>query len=214
MRYKGIIFDFDYTLGDSTKGIIQSVNYGLKRLNYTKSTDEAIISTVGLSLEKTYEELTGDNSKDKALEFEKYFMERANRIMVENTTLYDGARNTLELLKVKGLTLGIVSTKCHSTLKNIVIKNKLTNIIDFIIGSDDVEYTKPDSEGLIKMVRYMGLKKEEVLYVGDNTVDAMAAMDAKVDFVAVKTGSTKKENFSNYKTKAIIEDVNHILSQI
>ena len=34
MRYKGLIFDFDYTLGDSTEGIVASVNYALEKLGY------------------------------------------------------------------------------------------------------------------------------------------------------------------------------------
>lgn len=34
MKYKGIIFDFDYTLGDSTEGIVTCVNTALRRLGY------------------------------------------------------------------------------------------------------------------------------------------------------------------------------------
>lgn len=32
MNYQAFIFDFDYTLGDSTKGIVLSANDGLERL--------------------------------------------------------------------------------------------------------------------------------------------------------------------------------------
>lgn len=31
MKYKAVIFDFDYTLGDCTEGIAASVNHGLKK---------------------------------------------------------------------------------------------------------------------------------------------------------------------------------------
>ena len=31
---KAIIFDFDYTLGDSAKGIALSINYALNKLGY------------------------------------------------------------------------------------------------------------------------------------------------------------------------------------
>ena len=34
MKYKAVIFDFDYTLGDCTEGIAASVNHGLKKLGY------------------------------------------------------------------------------------------------------------------------------------------------------------------------------------
>ena len=32
--YKAVIFDFDYTLGDSTNGIVLSVNYALGEMYY------------------------------------------------------------------------------------------------------------------------------------------------------------------------------------
>ena len=32
--YKAVIFDFDYTLGDSTNGIALSINYTLEKLGY------------------------------------------------------------------------------------------------------------------------------------------------------------------------------------
>ncbi len=34
---KAIIFDFDYTLGDSTNGIALSINYALQELGYAAS---------------------------------------------------------------------------------------------------------------------------------------------------------------------------------
>lgn len=32
--YKAVVFDFDYTLGDSTNGIVISVNYALNKIGY------------------------------------------------------------------------------------------------------------------------------------------------------------------------------------
>ena len=32
MKYQAVVFDFDYTLGDSTEGILSSVRYGMERL--------------------------------------------------------------------------------------------------------------------------------------------------------------------------------------
>ena len=39
---KAIIFDFDYTLGDSAKGIALSINYALEKLGYAISNIEDI----------------------------------------------------------------------------------------------------------------------------------------------------------------------------
>ena len=39
---KGIIFDFDYTLGDSTEGIALSINFALEQLGYRAKNREEI----------------------------------------------------------------------------------------------------------------------------------------------------------------------------
>ena len=50
MKYKAVIFDFDYTLGDCTEGIAASVNHGLKKMGYEAGEMEDIRKTIGLSL--------------------------------------------------------------------------------------------------------------------------------------------------------------------
>jgi len=35
--YSAYLFDFDYTLGDATEGIVESVNYALKQMNLPNS---------------------------------------------------------------------------------------------------------------------------------------------------------------------------------
>ena len=47
MKYKAVIFDFDYTLGDCTEGIAASVNHGLKKLGYEAGELEDIRKTIG-----------------------------------------------------------------------------------------------------------------------------------------------------------------------
>ena len=40
---RAIIFDFDLTLADSTKGIVECVNFALEKLNLPQADDERII---------------------------------------------------------------------------------------------------------------------------------------------------------------------------
>ena len=79
MMKKAVIFDFDYTLGDSTKGIVQSVNYGMKQMGLMERGRGEIVKTIGLSLAKTYEKLTGRADKSEIERFEHYFVERQMR---------------------------------------------------------------------------------------------------------------------------------------
>lgn len=46
MKYRAVLFDFDYTLGDSTKGIVLSANAALQRMGLEAQSEEAIRRTV------------------------------------------------------------------------------------------------------------------------------------------------------------------------
>ena len=51
--YKAVIFDFDYTLGDSTNGIVLSINHALEKLGFRAQDTKTIQRTIGLSLKDT-----------------------------------------------------------------------------------------------------------------------------------------------------------------
>lgn len=210
MKYKGIIFDFDYTLGDSTNGIVMCVNYALNFLGYDQSPREKIRNTIGLSLDVTYRTLTNDSTKENAKIFAAKFVEKAEIVMTKNTQLLPYAAETVTRLKDNQMQVGIVTTKHHNRIEEILNKFALRDKFDFIIGGDDVAIEKPAPEGLIKMTKFMKCLNKEVLYVGDSIVDAKTAQNADTDFIAVTTGTTKEEEFNIYHPIAILKNINGI----
>lgn len=207
---KGIVFDFDYTLGDSTEGIVLSVNDALEQLGYERKSVEEIKQTVGLSLEKTYQVLTRKNNSEEAAQFSSLFRKKADEVMVANTCLYDGILEILTKLKKDGLQIGIVTTKFHYRIEQILEKFHAVDLIDFIIGAEDVRKAKPSPEGLLHMVKRMGLNPEDILYVGDSVVDVKTAERAGIAFAGVLTGTTTRRDFSTYHCAMIGESMQEI----
>ncbi len=198
MKYQAVIFDFDYTLGDSTEGIFSSVSFGLQKLGHNPKGRETVRKTIGLSLEETYRALTGDGSKGQAAKFAAYFREQADRVMTENTELFPDAMGLLQELKTCGIRAGIVTTKYHYRIDAILEKCHGTGYIGLIVGGEDVTVPKPDPEGLFLALGKWGLSREQALYVGDSVVDAKTAEAAGVDFAGVTTGTTTKEELEKY----------------
>lgn len=208
--YKAVIFDFDFTLGDSANGIAKSVNYALVQLGSEEKPMAEIKKTIGLSLRDTYFVLTGDSDPEKAALFAKYFKIKADEVMVENTELYSPVKPVLSALKENGCRLGIVTTKYHYRIDQILRKFELTNLVNIIVGADDVTAEKPDPEGLLYAVRCLKLDIREVLYVGDSLVDAETAHRAKVDFAGVLTGTTAADDFKRFENVGIAEHLYQI----
>lgn len=214
MRYKAVIFDFDYTLGDSTEGIMSSIQFALDEMGYEERDRAAMKKTIGMSLKNTFEYLTGDHDEEKAARFSKYFKQRADEVMVAGTELYPQTRDLLSAFRENGCMTGIVTTKFHYRIEQILKKFEAVSLIDFIIGGDDVKVEKPNAEGLLCMVERMGIKKEEVLYIGDSWIDARTAQNGAVDFVGVLTGTTSREDFEKYPNIEIVGSLPELLKWV
>lgn len=208
--YRAIIFDFDYTLGDATEGIVQSVSYALEQLGESPASREAIRRTIGLSLADTYAGLSGDRDPERARQFAALFKARADEVMVANTRLYPGVLELLGQLKTAGIRCAIVTTKFHYRIEQILEKFDAGRLIDLIVGAEDVRVEKPDPEGLLWAMEHLSVAKHEALYVGDSLVDAKTAQRAAVAFAAVLTGTTTEAEFEALPHVFIGEDVRDI----
>lgn len=207
--YKAVIFDFDYTLGDSTNGIVLSANYALTELGYAEKPVDCIKRTIGLSLKETFRVLTGNADGSAAAEFARLFRMKADDVMTENTVLYGGVKEMLSELGKRGIKTGIVTTKFHYRIDAILRKFGAEELVSVTVGGEDVAHEKPDPEGLLKALEVLGADRREVLYIGDSLVDAKTAQAAGVDFAAVLTGTTN--DFTGYDNVFIGKDLCEII---
>lgn len=218
MKYKGLIFDFDYTLGDSTDGIVICINYALECLGYEPADRETVRKTIGLHLEEVYRVLVSRQGKTlkftEESEFAHLFMEKADQVMTESSSFFPGALALAREWKRRGYKLAIVTTKYHHRIEAILQKYQESGLFDVIVGGDEVKYPKPDPQGIFHVLGEWDLSKEEVLYVGDSLVDARTAQAAGVDFAGVTTGTTAKEEMDDYPHVGVfagLEELNKIV---
>ncbi len=205
--YKAYIFDFDYTLGDSSDGIVQSVLYALEKLQEEPKATKEIRKTIGLSLKETYFTLTSSKNEERAEQFATYFKEKADEVMVASTQIYEPVKQVFTFLRENGCKIGIVTTKFHYRIDAILAKFDMTEMVDIIVGGEDVKAPKPDPEGLLYAIKKLQLEKVDILYIGDSVVDAKTAEAADVDFAGVLTGTTTAEDFKRFRNICIADDL-------
>lgn len=210
LKYKAVIFDFDYTLADSSKGVYESVLYALNKMGYSCPEYDKVCKTIGLHLSQTFAVLTDNENDDDAVEFRGYFKEIADQVMAEKTIVFNEVRPAFEYFALKRIKCAIVSTKFRYRIKDILDRDGFTNFVDVIIGGEDVVKPKPDPEGLQKAISCLGLRKEDCLFIGDSLVDAKTAKNAQVGFIAVLTGTTERTEFEEYDPLYIIEKLDEM----
>ena len=133
---------------------------------------------------------------------------------MDSATLYPGVKEMLVSLREQGHRLGIVTTKFAYRIRNIMKKFDAEDLFDEVIGVGDVAKVKPDPEGLLLAVERLGVKKEEVLYVGDSFVDAKAAEAAGIKFAGVLTGNTTREEFEKYPRECVEDTVTMLFERL
>lgn len=204
MKYTVYLFDFDYTLADSSRGIVICFRNVLLRHGYTEVTDISIKRTIGKTLEESFSILTGITNAEQLEAFRKEYGQEADKYMSINTHLFADTLPTLHKLKKQGVRIGIISTKYRFRILDFLKIHFPTDWFDIIIGGEDVNQHKPNPEGLLLAIGKLNVTPDKTLYIGDSTVDAETAASAGVSFVGVTSGMTKYEELARYPHVKII----------
>ena len=208
---QAIIFDFDYTLADSSRGVIECVNFTLDRLGLPLADDTTIRRTIGLSLPDTLTMLIGAEHTTYTDEFTRLFIKRADEVMVDMTEILATVPETITALRKFDILLGIVSLKPRYRIHPILKRVNLLEAFEVIIGAEDISAYKPNPEGLLAAIDGINCVPQNCLYVGDSVTDAETARRAGIAFIAVLSGVTPRDAFEGYNVYAVLEDVSGLL---
>ena len=207
---QAVIFDFDYTLADSSQGALECINFALAEMGLDHVSAEAACRTIGLSLSETFLTLGEHHEQHRCEEFHRLFVQRAEQVMAKLTVLYESVPATVEELRERGLQLAIVSTKYRRRINEVLEREALSHCFHVVIGGEDVAQHKPHPQGLFEAMKRLECSSASVLYVGDSVVDAELAKRAGVPVVIVLSGVTPREDFDNYEPVAMLQTVSEL----
>jgi phosphoglycolate phosphatase len=207
---RAVIFDFDFTLADSSAGAVECVNHALRHMGLPPVPPSRVRESIGLSMTDGLQLMTGIRDPDATAAFSKFFVERADQVMAELTVLYDCVPDVIGKLKSEGLALGIVSTKFRYRIEGILARDGLAENFDAIVGGEDADRHKPDPMGLLLAFDRLQQRTGDGVYVGDHPVDALAASRAGVPFVASLTGTSDRGSFAAAEPLGIIDELSEL----
>jgi phosphoglycolate phosphatase len=187
------------------------ISYALDNLGLPTVSDELLLQTVGLSLQDTFESLSGEEDAERGAEFARLFVEKADEVMADMTHVFEDVKGLLTRLRDEDVKLGIVSTKFRYRIESILRREDLLGSFSVIVGGEDVTRYKPDPEGLLKAVEALEVSPLKSVYVGDSVVDAETAERAGIPFIAVLTGVTSREAFEEYPVLGITEKLGEVI---
>ncbi|MCD8212550.1 MAG: HAD family hydrolase, partial [Campylobacter sp.] len=99
---------------------------------------------------------------------------------------YDGVKELLDKCKSENFKVVLASNAPQNTLEAILVKNKILNLFDEVIGSGEEIPHKPDPAML--HIACERTKAKKAIFVGDSMKDELAAKNAKIPYMQVSWG--------------------------
>ena len=195
MAYKFYLFDFDYTFANAETGIVKCFKLLMRQEGYSIPPDDEIKKTIGLPMIEAIRVLFKEDDDKLLHELRDKYTEFADIHMTPNTVLYPQTIPALHRIKANGAKTAIISSKTRRRIMQTLTRDNITDLVEFVVGSEDVKTHKPSPEGMFMAMERFGAEKKDVLYIGDNVIDGEAAQNAGVDFAAVLTGNNVREDF-------------------
>ncbi|WP_461783577.1 HAD family hydrolase [Prosthecobacter sp.] len=187
---KAFIFDLDGTLIDSLADIAESINRMLDARGYPRCQQEVFKQMVGDGMEKLVERALPQDVRNEALikvcveEYRAHY----DTLWNAQTRPYSGIVEMLKTLQARGMKLGVISNKAHRFTVPMTEHFFGADVFDHILGQRTEVPRKPAPDGAHEMATFLGLRTDEMAYVGDSGIDMQFAKSSGMRAVGVRWG--------------------------
>jgi beta-phosphoglucomutase len=176
---KCILMDFDGTLVDSLK-ILQkayfnfSIEYGLK------SSIEEFSDLNGPPIKAIVQILKAKHGIQASVEeLELKYLEII-KSLYDDVKINKGGAELIKLVKEKNSKVGIVTSNYRQVVNDWLQFNKLANLIDFTVCSEDVEVGKPNPEPYLRAIEISGVDRSTIIAIEDSVSGLESAIQARL----------------------------------
>lgn len=196
--FHGILFDLDGTIIDSEEFHYQAFKQALSEYGYDIDSIGDPLPYAG-SFRKMFETIAKQFSLADSM-FEEIY-ERKVGITLESpvTTinLVDGVFSYLELLKERGIPMGIVTNSEEAYVSHVLAGYDLNQFFDHVVHAGHVENPKPAPDGYLHGADLLGLNPNTVLAFENTDAGILAAKAAGLPVIAIR--DTDRLGLSNYE---------------
>jgi 2-phosphoglycolate phosphatase len=186
---KAVLFDLDGTLLDTAPDFASVLNGMLQRRQREPVPYSAIRQTVSHGaralVELGFGSSEGDSDFDQLL---AELLEQYQANLSQDTRLFDGIEELLQLVEQRGMAWGIVTNKPARYTDALLHDLQLAQRSATTICPEQVENRKPHPESIYLACAQVGCEVNEAIYVGDHRRDIEAGINAGMQTIAAAYG--------------------------
>ncbi|NCB73702.1 MAG: HAD family hydrolase [Clostridia bacterium] len=190
LRYKGAIIDLDGTLLNTVADLGDSVNAALGVLGFPPHDYEAYKKKIGHGFRNLIEVSLPEGKADDTL-IEKglaIFLGAYDERYRNKSRPYEGMVALVAALNKSGLIIGVNSNKRNDYTRTLISDFFPEGSFVAVFGERSGVPKKPDPMTALEIAGIMGLKPEEIVYIGDTATDIQTGKNAGMDTIGVSWG--------------------------
>jgi len=207
MSNKGIIFDLDGTLLNTLQDLADTVNSVLKSRGWAQHPVDAYRFFVGDGLPMLVRRAVPEDVQDQSVinECIQAAREEYSRRWANRTAPYPGVLEALEELARNEIPMAVLSNKPHEATLHTVGHFFPDGYFQVVQGALPNGAVKPDPEPALEVAARMGLKPDQVYFLGDSNVDMYTARRAKMTALGAAWGFRGREELLQAGAHYILE---------
>jgi pyrophosphatase PpaX len=205
--FRFAIFDMDGTLIDTFTLILASFGYAIAGCLSRQLNAPDIPSLSGRTLKDALaKSVPSDKIQLASDRYHEYFAQHFAR----RTRTYPGVRRLLISLRQAGVMLGVFTGASRKSTQTALQLSGLDLFFHSIVTADDVSRSKPDPQGLRKVMDQLRATVDQTIYVGDDPDDIVVSRRAGVNGAAALWGSRKREQLEALNPDFLFNDPSEI----
>ena len=187
---KAVIFDLDGTLVDTILDLQTAINCMLIRLGYKTKTKTDVLNAINKGSRELVRKCLPKEVQDVEFILEsalEVYKDEYSRCYLDKSIAFVGVSELLVALRAKGIKLGVVTNKPEKFAKDMISSLFEEKTFYSVIGQGAFP-VKPNPTSTLLMLKGMGVKPSECLFVGDSDVDMITATNVGARSVGVSWG--------------------------
>ena len=203
-----VIFDWDGTIADTKKAVIQSFQKVLTQAG-CNVTDEFILRLLGIGTKKTIIEAFKKCKKRLDVSTLEKLAEEKVTIQAElinDVRFIDGAIELLELLHGK-TKIALATMSSRRVVDKILSEKKIKTYFDVVVTADEVNKPKPNPEIFLSVAKKLGVDQKDCIVIEDSIFGVRAAKKAKMTCIAVPSGVYNKKELEQEHPNIVVNSL-------
>ena len=188
MVIKGVIFDLDGTLIDTTREIQYVFNQLLESYSLPKRSIDFYKDNIGNGVEDLLKRSLPSNYSNDISPLLEKVKEIYEESLNKKSRPFDGITEVLDLLNENEIYIGIITNKMHH-LATRCVDTFFSSYSIITIGAGHLYPRKPSPDSSLAMADEFKTKPSEMFFIGDSSVDIETAKSAGMVPIGVEWGN-------------------------